>query len=496
MKYITDDDAAAKYQPKGNYLTSHQSLDGYVNAINVSGSGNAVTSVTKSGKTIAIVKGATFLTSHQSLAGYATESWVKGLKYITDADAAAKYQPRGNYLTSHQSLAAYIKTVDADKKYLGKTEKAASASTADNAARVNGHTVNADVPENAKFTDTEYIIPTLSSAPTSSTLTYIDNGVAHLYRAGYMCRVRDSSAEHGYKFYQLYNVIGTSTGIKAVWGEISGGDYNETVTVTLKSTVSSSDSKLNGAVVTVKNTMSGETQTQTWKGTPLVFKIPSVNTYTVSVSSISEYATPLSQSYTAGVSTSRNVIITYTKLPLGVYIYDTDGHFTLSENWDTANNSKAVGVYVGTENSHFVIAPTFNSLGVNWGDTGVAISGIVTSEGVTEAQKDYAGELNTDKIIAQLGIAVAQAAKYCRNYTFKNGKKGYLWSAGEAMNACANQEAINVAMNKIGSKYMTSNYWTSTQANASRAWKCDVYNSEIFQDYKYNEIAVIAVCSI
>ncbi len=103
------------------------------------------------------------------------------------------------------------------------------------------------------------------------------------------------------------------------------------MTVTLKSTVSSSDSKLNGAVVTVKNTMSGETQTQTWKGTPLVFKIPSVNTYTVSVSSISEYATPLSQSYTAGVSTSRNVIITYTKLPLGVYIYDTDGHFMLSE---------------------------------------------------------------------------------------------------------------------------------------------------------------------
>ena len=30
-----------------------------------------------------------YLTSHQSLTGYATETWVKGLKYITDADAAA-----------------------------------------------------------------------------------------------------------------------------------------------------------------------------------------------------------------------------------------------------------------------------------------------------------------------------------------------------------------------------------------------------------------------
>ena len=448
MKYITDADAAAKYQPKGNYLTSHQSLAGYA-------------------KTSQIPTKVSQLTNDSG------------------------------FLTSHQSLAAYIKTVDADKKYLGKTEKAASASTADNASTVNGHTVYADVPEKAKFTDTEYIIPTLSSAPTSSTLTFTDSdGTAHFFRIGYMCRVKDSSAEHGYKFYQLYDITAQPSRIIAVWGEISGGDYNETVTVTLKSTVSSSDSKLNGAVVTVKNTMSGETQTQTWKGTPLVFKIPSVNTYTVSVSMISEYATPVSQSYTAGVSTSRNVIITYTKLPLGVYIYDTDGHFTLSENWDTANNSKAVGVYVGTENSKFVMAPTYNSSGVIWGDDGLAISGIVTSEGVTEAQKDYAGELNTDKIIAQLGIDVAQAAKYCRNYTFKNGKKGYLWSAGEAMNACANQEAINVAMNKIGSKYMTDIYWTSTQANASQAWKCDVYDSKIIKDYKYNEIAVIAVYSI
>lgn len=42
------------------FLTSHQSLDGYVNAISVSGSGNAITSVSKSGKGITFTKGATF----------------------------------------------------------------------------------------------------------------------------------------------------------------------------------------------------------------------------------------------------------------------------------------------------------------------------------------------------------------------------------------------------------------------------------------------------
>lgn len=52
---------------KGTFLTSHQSLDGYVNNITTSGTGNAITSVTKSGKTVTFTKGATFLTSHQTL---------------------------------------------------------------------------------------------------------------------------------------------------------------------------------------------------------------------------------------------------------------------------------------------------------------------------------------------------------------------------------------------------------------------------------------------
>lgn len=48
------------------FLTSHQSLDGYINNIVTSGAGNAITSVAKSGKTVTFTKGATFLTNHQS----------------------------------------------------------------------------------------------------------------------------------------------------------------------------------------------------------------------------------------------------------------------------------------------------------------------------------------------------------------------------------------------------------------------------------------------
>ena len=67
------------------FLTSHQSLDGYVNEVATSGTGNAITSVSKSGKKLTFTKGSTFLTSHQSLAGYATQSWVNGKGYITSS---------------------------------------------------------------------------------------------------------------------------------------------------------------------------------------------------------------------------------------------------------------------------------------------------------------------------------------------------------------------------------------------------------------------------
>ena len=292
-----------------------------------------------------------------------------------------------------------------------------------------------------------------------------------------MCRVADSSAEHGYKFYQLYNISGNN----AVWGEIAGGDYNETVTVTLKSTVSSSDSKLNGVIVTVKNTMTNETQTQTWKGTPLVFKIPAVNTYTVSASSVSGYVTPVELSHTAGVGTSRAVAMAYKYIPVGIYIYDTDGNFTKADDWNTANNVKAVGVSVRTENSEFLIAPTYDSAKKRWGDYGTTISGIVTSTDSVTAKKDYAGESNTDKIIAQLGKGNAPAAEYCRSHTFKNGKKGYLWSLGEAQDAYNNKAAIDAAMSKIGGTALATGdyHWTSTQYSSLNAWILYWYYGEV-----------------
>lgn len=118
------------------FLTSHQSLDGYVNAISVSGSGNAITSVSKSGKGITFTKGATFLTSHQSLANYYTKSSVDSLlsgKSATSHTHSVKINGvtkiiaasggtavnLGTYLTSHQSLSNYYTKSQVDSKLSG-----------------------------------------------------------------------------------------------------------------------------------------------------------------------------------------------------------------------------------------------------------------------------------------------------------------------------------------------------------------------------------------
>lgn len=121
---VTKDGTTISVVKGSTFLTSHQSLDGYVNAIAVSGSGNAVTAVTKSGKTITFTKGATYLTSHQSLSNYYTKSSVDSLlngKSATTHTHSVKINgitktivasggdavDLGTYLTSHQSLNGY-----------------------------------------------------------------------------------------------------------------------------------------------------------------------------------------------------------------------------------------------------------------------------------------------------------------------------------------------------------------------------------------------------
>ena len=161
---VTKDGTTISVVKGSTFLTSHQSLDGYVNAISVSGSGNAITSVSKSGKGITFTKGATFLTSHQSLANYYTKSSVDSLlsgksanshthsvkiNGVTKTIAATggTAVDLGTYLTSHQSLADYAKKSEIPTKvsqltndigYITSSGSCAYATSAGNADTVDG----------------------------------------------------------------------------------------------------------------------------------------------------------------------------------------------------------------------------------------------------------------------------------------------------------------------------------------------------------------------
>ena len=161
---VTKDGTTISVVKGSTFLTSHQSLDGYVNAISVSGSGNAITSVSKSGKSITFTKGATFLTSHQSLANYYTKSSVDSLlsgKSATSHTHSVKINgvtktiaatggtavDLGTYLTSHQSLADYAKKSEIPTKvsqltndtgYITSSGSCAYATSAGNADKLDG----------------------------------------------------------------------------------------------------------------------------------------------------------------------------------------------------------------------------------------------------------------------------------------------------------------------------------------------------------------------
>lgn len=164
--------------------------------------------------------------------------------------------------------------------------------------------------------------------------------------------------------------------------------------------------------------------------------------------------------------------MTYLEIKRGIFILDTDGNLVKRADWNTGNNSKAVGVAVLSDNCKFVISTTENSSNIQWGGYGTTISNIVTTTDAATAKKDYLGSGNTDKIIAQLGSGNAPAADYCRGVTFKHGKKGYLGSLGEWQEAYNNKAEIDACMSLIGGTAINTSYyhWTSTQCSSGSSW--------------------------
>lgn len=162
------------------YLKS-SALNGYVNDISTTGSGNAVTSVTKSGNTITFTKGSTFLTSHQTL--YTLSIYggtTKVLDFKPNANASIYIKAGGDISLTNDTTNKYITlsythpTNGANTTISAASGKVLSAITVNSLGHVTSVSsktlASADIPD---------LSSTYATAARATTLEgYFTNGVA------------------------------------------------------------------------------------------------------------------------------------------------------------------------------------------------------------------------------------------------------------------------------------------------------------------------------
>lgn len=473
--------------------------------LTVTGEGNGISSISKSGNTITATKG-NFLTSaaglattaalNDGLAGKADVNHNHDTKYAAKEHTHPEYAQSSalndyvtktaldgkNFLTA-TSLNGYVNEVQpegtsgngiANITKEGKVLKVTKSTFLTEHQSLAGYATKTWVNEQGFAKGT---IPTNTSQLTN------DSGflTQHQSLADYATQawVRQNAATQEWVKSQKY---------------LTANDLHETIKITLTSTKSTSDAALKNAVITIKD---GNTvlSTHTWTGNAISKTVASGLKITISVSDVTGYKTPEPQSFTTSMGNTREVKMEYKQLTLGVYILETDGTMTEPTIWNKDNNSTVLGVYVGGENCSLVLAPEGTT--VSWSRNTKSIPGVRNEDSGDAPTDDFDGIGNTEKIIKTLVSESYNAAKYCNQYEFKNGKKGYFFALGEALVVYTNLEKVKQAYSALGNtvvyEALSSGILTSNQQGSTKAWAVGIVSSKALV-MKNESILVIPVC--
>ena len=432
-----------------------------------SGEGNGIASIKNVGKNIVATK-ATFVTS---LTGYVTIDTLNtelakksDVNHNHDTKYAAKEHTHPEYVQS-SALNDYVtKTALDGKNFLTATS-------------LNGY-VNEVQPDG----------------------TQSGNGIANITKEGKILKVtkatflteHQSLADYATQAWVRQNAA-TQEWVKSQ-KYLTANDLQETIKITLVSTKSTSDAALRGAKITVKNG-SSTIGTYTWQGSVISLKVASGLEVTVSVSDVTGYKTPAEQKFMTAMSNIREVKMEYKEQKLGIFILETDGTMTEPENWTKSDNSTVLGIYVGGENCSFVLAPEGEER--QWSSSSFLYPGVKNESTEDAPINDFDGIGNTKKIIDALPNDTSNAAYYCNQYEFKNGKKGYLFALGEAILAYNNRDKINTAYTRLQNITVADSFgigfWTSNQQGSSQAWACGA-SSLYSAKSRYGSYLVIPAC--
>lgn len=230
-------------------------------SITVTGTGNAITSVSKNGTSITFTKGATFLTSHQSLADYYTKGQVDNIangKSSTSHTHSVKINgvtktiaatggtavDLGTYLTSHQSLADYAKKSEIPTKVSQLTNDKNFVT-----GSVSGQTITINGVSTTWQNTWRGITDSYSGTSTDTSLS--QKGANSLYNAlhnGYASSAGNADTIDGYHLIKN----GSGTGIKQVYYFSEQGNNPSYIKLGILKTVSATGYSTSKVMFSVK----------------------------------------------------------------------------------------------------------------------------------------------------------------------------------------------------------------------------------------------------
>lgn len=187
---------------------------------------------------------------------------------------------------------------------------------------------------------------------------------------------------------------------------------------------------------------------------------------------------------------------------IGIAAYDggVRKYYSLDEWNALATKPTALGVYVFTEQSQFIIHGTLNT-SVKWSNnTTVAVPDVVTTTQNAAALLDFAGAANTQAVLDAVTGGVIEDAPlftWARGLSFADGSTPYIPAAGELELIRLNLTEINACRAALGQDpivFEGRNVWSSTQYNAGNAWS---WNSSSWRtNLKSYPFFGVAVCAL
>ena len=257
-----------------------------------------------------------------SAAGSATNAASKADSAAIDATGAAESANSAAQAATSATEGAISATENANtatqEAQQAKEDADAAAQRANDAAEAAEGIVSEISPdwlagkESGNYIKNKPEVPTLASAPTEDTLTYINtDGTEVSYKIGDLVRYFDAEDAEDYVFYQLYDIADG----KAKWklgGSGGGGDVREKVKINLTSNQPQPDNSLIGATISVVDTGTMQSLYDgTWQGSEIKVNISPLLNVRVTVGEVEGYATPAEQTFETVIQGDRNLSFVY-----------------------------------------------------------------------------------------------------------------------------------------------------------------------------------------